>query len=110
LGRRVSRAKRLEAPFPLFRHGGLADLPGLKDNVLLAERKPGDLGRITRAIHLAHLVGAALERKHPARNEGADDVVGAEAGVLHLLFHEAYDPVCLVVRLLRIIAPVSFGG
>jgi hypothetical protein len=85
-------------------------LPGLEDDVPLAERQAGDLGRIAGTIHLAHLVGAARERKHPARNESADDIVRAEVGVLHALFHEAYDPVCLVVRLLRIIAPVSFGG
>jgi hypothetical protein len=107
LGRRVSSTERLEAPFPIIRHGSLADLPSLADDVLLAERKAGDLGGITRTIHLAHPMLPALKRKHPARDKSVDDIIRADVGLLHEVRHEAYHPVGFDVIRLRVVAPVG---
>jgi hypothetical protein len=53
----------------------LANVPSLKYYILLAEREAGDPGGVARTVHLAYLMRPALEGKHLAGNEGADDVV-----------------------------------
>jgi DNA-binding GntR family transcriptional regulator len=55
-------------------------------------------------------VRPTLEGKHPARNEGADDIVRTNVRFLHQIIHEADNPVGLDVISLRIKAPIDLRG
>jgi hypothetical protein len=52
----------------------------------------------------------ALQRKHPARNKGADDIIRADVGLLLQRGHEAYHPVGFGMIRLRVIAPIGSTG
>jgi hypothetical protein len=88
----------------------LTNLLSLANNVLLAERTACDLGRIAWAIHLAHPMCAALQRKHPARYESPDDIVGTDVGLLLQRGQEAHYPIGFGMFCPRVVAPVGSAG
>jgi hypothetical protein len=110
LGRTVRETEGKEAPFPRKRHSSLTNLLGLENNVFLAESAACDLGRIAWAIHLAHPMCAALQRKHPARYESPDDIVRTDVGLLLQRGQETHYPVGFGVFRPWVVAPVGSTG
>ena len=111
LGRRwVSAAERLQAPLPVSRHLGPADLLGFENHVRSAQAEGCNPRGILLAAHLANLVRTALQRQNPARDERAHNIVGADASGIVELLHIPDDPVSFHMALLGIEPPVGSRG
>ena len=98
---------RLQAPFPFSRHLCLTNLFGLGDHVSFRKPESSDPGRIKPSAHLANFMSAALQRKHPAPDECAHDIISAEIGVPLKLLDVPDNSVCFFVAISRIVLPVG---
>jgi hypothetical protein len=107
--RRAFPAEGLEAPLPVYRHLGLANLPGFEDHIRFAQTDSGDPCGIPPSAHLAYLVGAALQGQNPAREKGTHYIVRADVSVFVELPHVPDNPVSLHVPVLGVKFPVGSG-